>query len=122
MSRYCGISSRCGRAICQRTGAAASTDTDTRCAGVSIWIPKKTRKDTQPLFRERVFTGDSTASPVTWAFPGGGDGIRTHGLYIANVALCQLSYTPGGIQDSRPLDALPGRPADAAARAEAAVS
>ena len=25
---------------------------------------------------------------------GGGDGIRTHGLYIANVALCQLSYTP----------------------------
>ena len=26
---------------------------------------------------------------------GGGDGIRTHGLYIANVALCQLSYTPG---------------------------
>ena len=32
--------------------------------------------------------------PLTWAF-GGGDGIRTHGLYIANVALCQLSYTPG---------------------------
>ena len=27
-------------------------------------------------------------------FLGGGDGIRTHGLYIANVALCQLSYTP----------------------------
>ena len=27
---------------------------------------------------------------------GGGDGIRTHGLYIANVALCQLSYTPEG--------------------------
>ena len=26
---------------------------------------------------------------------GGGDGIRTHGLYIANVALYQLSYTPG---------------------------
>jgi hypothetical protein len=27
-------------------------------------------------------------------FPGGGDGIRTHCLYIANVALYQLSYTP----------------------------
>ena len=26
---------------------------------------------------------------------GGGEGIRTLGLYIANVALCQLSYTPG---------------------------
>jgi hypothetical protein len=25
---------------------------------------------------------------------GGGDGIRTHCLYIANVALYQLSYTP----------------------------
>jgi hypothetical protein len=25
---------------------------------------------------------------------GGGDGIRTHGLYIANVALYRLSYTP----------------------------
>ena len=31
--------------------------------------------------------------PLNWAL-GGGDGIRTHGLYIANVALCQLSYTP----------------------------
>jgi hypothetical protein len=28
---------------------------------------------------------------------GGGDGIRTHDLYIANVALCQLSYTPDGM-------------------------
>lgn len=27
-------------------------------------------------------------------FCGGGDGIRTHGLSIANAALCQLSYTP----------------------------
>src|SRR5665213_1004511 len=26
---------------------------------------------------------------------GGGDGSRTHCLYIANVALYQLSYTPG---------------------------
>ncbi len=34
-----------------------------------------------------------TASPVTRTLSGG-DGIRTHGLYIANVALCQLSYTP----------------------------
>jgi hypothetical protein len=42
------------------------------------------------------------SSPLTWAF-GGGDGIRTHGLYIANVALCQLSYTPGGPQNSRAL-------------------
>ncbi len=38
--------------------------------------------------------GASTFSPLTWTFFGGGDGIRTHGLYIANVALCQLSYTP----------------------------
>src|SRR5450631_4917134 len=36
----------------------------------------------------------STFKPLNWAFSGG-DGIRTHGLYIANVALCQLSYTPG---------------------------
>ena len=28
--------------------------------------------------------------------PGGGEGTRTLGLYIANVALYQLSYTPGG--------------------------
>ena len=28
--------------------------------------------------------GASTVSPLTWAFSGG-DGIRTHGLYIANV-------------------------------------
>ncbi len=28
---------------------------------------------------------------------GGGDGIRTHCLYIANVALYQLSYTPEGL-------------------------
>ena len=28
---------------------------------------------------------------------GGGDGIRTHCLYIANVALYQLSYTPEGV-------------------------
>ena len=40
--------------------------------------------------------GDSTASPVNWTFPGGGEGTRTLGLYIANVALYQLSYTPGG--------------------------
>ena len=32
------------------------------------------------------FWGDSTANPLTRAF-GGGDGIRTHGLYIANVAV-----------------------------------
>jgi hypothetical protein len=31
----------------------------------------------------------------------GGDGIRTHGLYIANVALCQLSYTPDDRQVSQ---------------------
>ena len=30
--------------------------------------------------------GTPTASPLTWAFSGG-DGIRTHGLYIANVWL-----------------------------------
>ncbi len=53
----------------------------------------KTRKDTPALFRGSCLYGDSTVSPVTWAL-GGGDGIRTHGLYIANVALCQLSYTP----------------------------
>jgi len=28
---------------------------------------------------------------------GGGDGIRTHCLYIANVALYRLSYTPEGV-------------------------
>ncbi len=31
-------------------------------------------------------------------FLGGGDGSRTHDLYIANVALCQLSYTPEGLR------------------------
>jgi hypothetical protein len=33
-------------------------------------------------------------SDVSRHHTGGGDGIRTHGLYIANVALYQLSYTP----------------------------
>ena len=38
-------------------------------------------------------SGDPTLVALTWTLSGG-DGIRTHGLYIANVALCQLSYTP----------------------------
>ena len=38
------------------------------------------------LFRQQC---GSRTVPV-----GGGDGIRTHCLYIANVALYQLSYTP----------------------------
>ena len=33
--------------------------------------------------------------PLNWDFTGGGEGTRTLGLYIANVALYQLSYTPG---------------------------
>ena len=41
--------------------------------------------------------------------PGGGEGTRTLGLYIANVALYQLSYTPGRARQisrcTSPLDA-----------------
>ena len=33
---------------------------------------------------------------------GGGDGIRTHCLYIANVALYQLSYTPEEVSNFSP--------------------
>jgi hypothetical protein len=47
-----------------------------------------------------IFWG-SHFSPLIWAF-GGGEGTRTLGLYIANVALCQLSYTPGTAKNSRP--------------------
>ena len=44
--------------------------------------------------------------PLTWA-SGGGEGTRTLGLYIANVALFQLSYTPAApVQNSR-ADAIP---------------
>jgi hypothetical protein len=39
-----------------------------------------TRKDTPA---QRLMTG-SHFKPLTWTL-GGGDGIRTHGLYIANV-------------------------------------
>jgi hypothetical protein len=45
--------------------------------------------------------GASTFSPLTWTFFGGGEGTRTLGLYIANVALYQLSYTPGAPEISR---------------------
>jgi hypothetical protein len=38
---------------------------------------------------------DSHLQPDCLGFPGGGEGTRTLGLYIANVALYQLSYTPG---------------------------
>jgi hypothetical protein len=37
--------------------------------------------------------GIPTLRPLTWPFSGG-EGTRTLGLYIANVALYQLSYTP----------------------------
>jgi hypothetical protein len=33
--------------------------------------------------------------PLTWVFSGGGERIRTADFHVANVALCQLSYTPG---------------------------
>jgi hypothetical protein len=35
---------------------------------------------------QTVNFGGPTANPVTWALSGG-DGIRTHGLYLANVPL-----------------------------------
>src|ERR1035437_4563876 len=38
-----------------------------------------------------------TSSSVLILLRSGGDGIRTHCLYIANVALYQLSYTPEGV-------------------------
>jgi hypothetical protein len=38
---------------------------------------------------------------LNWIFPGGGERTRTVGLYIANVALYQLSYTPGPDEISR---------------------
>ena len=52
--------------------------------------------------RERHVTlGGSHFGPLTWAFRGG-EGTRTLGLYIANVALCQLSYTPGTNRQASP--------------------
>ena len=32
--------------------------------------------------------------PLTWCFASGDDGNRTHDIYLAKVALCQLSYVP----------------------------
>ena len=32
---------------------------------------------------------------LTWDFASGDDGNRTHDIYLAKVALCQLSYVPG---------------------------
>ena len=86
----CGVDRR-ARVL---AGCPPSQDAVARRGGVSTRKVVKSRKDTPTLFLGACLTGDSTASPVTWAFTGGGDGIRTHGLYIANVALCQLSYTP----------------------------
>ena len=43
--------------------------------------------------RGAAFRGPLSNNPLTLS---GGDGTRTHGLYIANVALYQLSYTPKG--------------------------
>ena len=43
--------------------------------------PIRSRKVTP---HEMKLWGTPTASPLTWALSGG-DGIRTHGLYIANV-------------------------------------
>ena len=42
---------------------------------------------------------------VQFTTPSGGEGTRTLGLYIANVALYQLSYTPGVTDE----DSCPGR-------------
>ena len=48
------------------------------------FVPLET-KHPGPLFRGQGLNIEDS---------GGGDGIRTHGLSIANAALCQLSYTP----------------------------
>jgi hypothetical protein len=40
--------------------------------------------------RRNVGLRGSTFNPLTWAF-GGGEGIRTHGLYIANVQVAAFS-------------------------------
>jgi hypothetical protein len=66
-------------------------------------------------------SGEVTPDQVTfWGVPpsaptrtsSGGDGIRTHGLYIANVALCQLSYTPVRLFRIAPDKALLAGPTD----------
>ena len=55
--------------------------------------------------------------PWTGRLPGGGEGTRTLGLYIANVALYQLSYTPAG---PATLPQGPARPSCGAGRAPSA--
>jgi hypothetical protein len=49
-----------------------------------------------PITRENVVTLTT----------GGGERTRTADFYVANVALCQLSYTPGRDKDSRRLGGL----------------
>ena len=47
---------------------------------------------------------------LTRAFSGGGERIRTADFYVANVALCQLSYTPGkGVMVPGPAKRAPAR-------------
>jgi hypothetical protein len=51
--------------------------------------PRSGTEVREPMIDIRPGTSHSRTGPI-----GGGDGIRTHCLYIANVALYQLSYTP----------------------------
>ena len=46
----------------------------------------------QPL----VESPNATLTPSDMGFSGGGERIRTADFHVANVALCQLSYTPRG--------------------------
>jgi hypothetical protein len=74
----------------------AESDTDDRFENSSVFLPSrplssggpqsaiKRRKDTSALFREACLYGVSTAGLVTRLLSGG-DEIRTHGPYIANV-------------------------------------
>ena len=68
-------------------------DGDSRSAHRRFPQALLTDKVTKGHVDKHVILGKSHFGPVTRALSGG-DGIRTHGLYIANLALCQLSYTP----------------------------
>jgi hypothetical protein len=63
----------------------------------------RARRDRRQPRTARLGAGwpGSALLPSDLGFSGGGERIRTADFHVANVALCQLSYTPGWYQVSR---------------------
>ena len=77
--------SSCGRQVSQAPAGLGTTGQ--LLGGVKPIIDLATTQShpKAPLAAGQCPCRSPTVSPVTWAFSGGGDGIRTHGLYIAKV-------------------------------------